>query len=116
MSRFTDIVSGFLGRESKDDSLNDFDKEVVFFINDEEKVAIITHDFPLLNLHNIAFHESGNKILIFSEEQPDGHLCQEPLSEQLIGFVKQAEEALYVNINSKTHDIIQEEYIPLKII
>lgn len=90
--------------------------EVMLMVNDENKVAIITHDAEKLTLDKVKFSKATSQILIFSKEEPDGHLWPEIIEPEIAETLEANDEIIYANIASDTGKIIQEAILPLIIL
>lgn len=108
-------MSKYMNTDSNPNLWDKSEKELVLLVNDDEEIALMTHDAPSLTLKNVVFYENNKQFMIFSVQNPDGHLCKEPVDQRLVDLIKRSEKVLYVNMNSKTNDILQEEWVALEI-
>lgn len=90
-------------------------KEVILFVNDEQKLCIATHDEPLVNIESIAYIVHLEMFCIYSSDKPDGGLYKNQVDERLVPYILGATSILYVNFKSGTKEIQQEQWVPLKI-
>lgn len=108
-SRFVASAKG------KEKPVND-SPEVMLLVNDEDRVAIITHDAAKLTLTKVKYSKTTSQLLLFSKEEPDGHLWPEIIEAEIAEKLEQNDEVVYANIESDTGKIIQEAILPLIIL
>jgi len=100
----------------EDETNSDQPAEVLMLINDESKVCIVTHDGGVENFTSIGYTPATEQLIVYSEEHPCGELLDYAIDTKLKQFVADAEEILYVNIDSDKGKVIQENWLPLKIV
>ena len=89
--------------------------EALLLTNEAGEYCIVTYDNEKEDWQKVSLFKSTGQFVLYSAVNPDGDMLPIPLDPEIVSSLEAVDKILYVNLDSKTAEPMEEGWLPFSV-